>query len=151
MASETIVLPKLSVSSSALPTGAATSANQVTEIASLSSIDGKLTGVSTAANQATEIASLASIDSKLSAPASAFSSSESVTTGGVTLASHAIKVGVTIKADLTNGSTVQVIPTGSTVGQLLDPGEKAFFPVANSNMLTIKATSGTLAITWFAS
>lgn len=73
------------VSSSALPTGAATSANQATEIASLASIDSKLTspiavsqsgtwninnisgtislptGAATAANQATEISSLATI------------------------------------------------------------------------------------------
>lgn len=81
-----------------LPSGAATAANQATEIASLASIDGKLTsplvvtgpltdtelrasavpvaasalplptGAATAANQATEIASLASIDTKLTSP-----------------------------------------------------------------------------------
>lgn len=82
----------VSAASLPLPSGAATAANQATEIASLSSIDSKLTspltvtgpltdvqlratpvpvsgtiavtGVATAANQATEIASLASIDSK---------------------------------------------------------------------------------------
>lgn len=86
-----------------LPSGAATSANQATEITSLSSIDGKLpatlgqkamaasmavvvasdqsaipvsvaslplpSGAATAANQATEIASLASIDGKVSTSA----------------------------------------------------------------------------------
>lgn len=39
------------IGSAALPTGAATAANQTTEIASLASIDSKLTGVATAANQ----------------------------------------------------------------------------------------------------
>lgn len=52
------------VTSSVLPAGAATSANQVTANSSLSSIDGKLTGVATAANQATTNTSLSSIDGK---------------------------------------------------------------------------------------
>lgn len=90
----------ISASSLPLPTGAATSANQVTANASLSSIDSKLTaplavtgpltdtelrasavpvsaaslplptGAATAANQATANASLSSIDSKLTAPLS---------------------------------------------------------------------------------
>jgi len=69
----------VSASSLPLPSGAATSANQASEVASLASIDGKLTspipvtpslplGASTAGNQATEIASLASIDGKLTNP-----------------------------------------------------------------------------------
>jgi hypothetical protein len=88
----------VSAASLPLPSGAATAANQATEIASLASIDTKLTsplavtgpltdaelrasavpvsmasaplptGAATAANQATEIASLASIDSKLTSP-----------------------------------------------------------------------------------
>lgn len=45
------VTQPVSVGSLPLPAGAATAANQSTEISSLSSIDGKLTGVSTAANQ----------------------------------------------------------------------------------------------------
>lgn len=49
----------ISASALPLPTGAATSANQSTEIASLSSIDTK---VATAANQSTMISSLSSID-----------------------------------------------------------------------------------------
>jgi len=45
----------VSMSSSPLPTGAATAANQVTEISSLSSIDTKLSSQATAANQASEL------------------------------------------------------------------------------------------------
>lgn len=71
------------VSSSALPTGASTAANQATEIASLASIDGKITavdtgavvvsssalptGAATSANQTTANNSLASIDGKMAA------------------------------------------------------------------------------------
>lgn len=46
------------------PLGGATAANQATEIASLASIDGKLTNQATAAKQDTGNASLASIDAK---------------------------------------------------------------------------------------
>lgn len=73
------------VATSVLPTGASTSANQATEIASLSSIDSKLTspititgtvtanlgtidGAATAANQTTANSSLSSIDGKLTSP-----------------------------------------------------------------------------------
>lgn len=74
------VVQPVSATALPLPAGAATSANQVTQIAELTAIntvqtDGTQktqvttsalpTGASTAANQATEIASLASIDSKL--------------------------------------------------------------------------------------
>lgn len=61
----------VSVSASALPSGAATAANQATEIAGLASIDGKLTGIATSANQATANTSLSSIDTKLSSTATA--------------------------------------------------------------------------------
>lgn len=47
-----------------LPTGAATSANQTSEITQLTAINTNTTGVSTAANQATEITHLTSIDTK---------------------------------------------------------------------------------------
>lgn len=46
------------VNSSALPAGGATAANQATEIASLASIDTKLTSQATAANQTTELTRL---------------------------------------------------------------------------------------------
>lgn len=59
------------VTSSVLPTGAATAANQTTANTSLSSIDGKLTGVATAANQTTANSSLSSIDGKLTGVATA--------------------------------------------------------------------------------
>ena len=52
------------IDSSALPSGAATSAKQDTGNTSLASVDTKLSSQATAANQATEIASLANIDSK---------------------------------------------------------------------------------------
>ncbi len=53
--------PTVVVASSALPTGAATSANQSTEISSLATIATNTTGASTAAKQDTGNASLASI------------------------------------------------------------------------------------------
>lgn len=62
-----------------LPTGAATSANQVTENASLSSIDTKLTSQATAANQTTGNASLSSIDTKLSSQATAANQTTEIT------------------------------------------------------------------------
>jgi len=74
----------VTVSSSALPVGASSSANQVTANSSLASVDAKITscdtsavtvsscalpvGASSDANQATANSSLASIDSKLTAP-----------------------------------------------------------------------------------
>lgn len=96
----TVDTSNVTITSSALPTGAATAALQTSGNASLASIDTKLTaplsvtgpltdtqlrasavpvslssvplptGAATAANQVTEIASLASIDSKLTAPLS---------------------------------------------------------------------------------
>jgi hypothetical protein len=62
----TVDTGNVSVTASALPTGASTSALQSAGNASLSSIDTKLSSQATAANQATEIASLSSIDTKLS-------------------------------------------------------------------------------------
>lgn len=57
--SDTSTTPKhVIVDSSALPTGAATAANQATEIASLSTIATNTTGVATAANQASVLARL---------------------------------------------------------------------------------------------
>lgn len=98
----------VTVTASALPAGAATAANQATEIASLSSVDSKLgtlgqkamagsapvviasdqssipvsgtisvTGVATSANQVTEIASLSSIDGKTPALGQAVMASSS--------------------------------------------------------------------------
>ena len=58
-------------SGSNLPAGAATSANQASEIATLSSIDSKVTGLATATNQTSANASLASMDGKLTGVATA--------------------------------------------------------------------------------
>jgi hypothetical protein len=60
---------KTTVTSSALPTGASTSANQSTGNASLSSIDGKLTNNATSTLQTAGNASLSSIDGKVSTEA----------------------------------------------------------------------------------
>ncbi len=58
-------LPVVQTGTPALPTGAASAANQTTELASLASIDGKLpASPATAGNQTTANASLASIDTK---------------------------------------------------------------------------------------
>ena len=59
--------PPVTLSSLPLPPGAATSANQVLEIAELTAIAGSTAASATAANQVTENASLSSIDGKLSA------------------------------------------------------------------------------------
>lgn len=69
----------------ALPSnvGLATSANQVTEIAALASIDGHVTGVSTASAQASGNAFLASIDTKVTG----VSTSAKQDTGNASLAS----------------------------------------------------------------
>ena len=67
------------VSSSALPTGAATEAKQDIGNTSLSSIDTKLTGVATSALQTTGNSSLSSIDTKLSSQATAANQSTSNT------------------------------------------------------------------------
>jgi hypothetical protein len=58
---------QVDVISSALPTGAATAANQSTANTSLASIDTKLSSQATAANQTTANTSLSSIDGKLPA------------------------------------------------------------------------------------
>ena len=121
-----------------LPTGAATSAKQDTEIASLASIDGKLpslgqalaaasipivltaaqittltppvaiTGFATAANQTTELASLASIDGKITA----------VNTGAVVISS-ALPAGTNNIGDV---DVLSVVPgTGATnLGKAVD-------------------------------
>lgn len=62
LASDEVV--PVSVSALPLPAGAATSANQTSEITQLTAINSNTTGVSTAANQATEITHLTSIDTK---------------------------------------------------------------------------------------
>lgn len=108
-------------------------------------------GGATAANQTTEIASLASIDAKMSAPSSGVSNNISVDGTGTTLGSTALKVGVTIKADAGNTDTVFVVVSGSSNGILIDAGEKDFFAVNNANLLTIKASSGTQDVSYFAS
>jgi hypothetical protein len=58
------VTQPISASALPLPTGASTAANQATEIASLSSIDGKLTNNATTTLQTTGNTSLSSIDTK---------------------------------------------------------------------------------------
>lgn len=63
------------IDSSALPTGGATSANQVLEIAQLTAINTNTTGSATAANQATEITHLTSIDTKTPALGQALAAS----------------------------------------------------------------------------
>lgn len=125
---------QVEVTASVLPTGGATAANQATEIASLASIDSKLTsplavtgpltdaelrasavpvsaaslplptGAATAANQATEIASLASIDSKLTSPLAVTAASLPLPTGAATettLAAAAVSL-VSIDSKLTS-------------------------------------------------
>lgn len=66
VASDQPALP-VSAASLPLPSGAATATNQATEIASLASIDTKLSSQATAANQTTELATLASIDAGIPA------------------------------------------------------------------------------------
>jgi len=75
--------PHVIVDSSGLPTGAATSANQSTEISSLASIATNTTGVSTAANQTTGNSSLATIATNTTGVATA----SNQTTGNTSLAS----------------------------------------------------------------
>ncbi len=100
----------VSVGTLALPSGAATSANQATEISSLASIDGKITavntgavvvsssalpsGASTSAKQDTAQTSLSSIDGKITA----------VNTGAVVVSSSALPSGASTAALQTNGN-----------------------------------------------
>lgn len=103
--------PSVTVSSSALPTGAATSALQTTGNTSLSSIDGKITavntgavvvsssalpsGAATASLQSTGNTSLASIDGKITA----------VNTGAVVVSSSVLPTNAATSALQTTGNT----------------------------------------------
>lgn len=104
------------VGSSALPAGAATSANQATEIASLSSIDTKLSSQATAANQVLEIAELTSINTDTT---SLDSKTVVVDTSNVQVASSALPSGASTEAK--QDSTISVITAFSdkTAGSLV--------------------------------
>lgn len=151
---------QIDVLSSALPSGAATSANQSTEIASLASIDGKVpanltvsstrllvdgsgvtqpvsaaslplpTGASTAANQTTANASLSSIDGKIVA----------VNTGAVVVSSSALPTGASTSANQTTGNS----SLSSIDGKIVAVNTGAVV-VSSSALPTGAATEATLS------
>lgn len=134
------------VASSALPSGASTSAAQTTGNNSLASIDGKITavdtgavvvassalptGAATSANQATEIASLASIDGKITA----------VDTGAVTISS-ALPAGSNIIGNIRIDQT-----TPGTTNGVVATGPAAHDAAATANPLLIAAVGRTQAL-----
>lgn len=113
----------------------ATSANQATEIASLSSIDGKLTGVATAANQTSTNTKLDTLHADLTAALPAgtnligkvgIDQTTPGTTNGVVVNSSALPTGAATAANQTSTNTkldqlhtdlISALPTGSnTIG-----------------------------------
>lgn len=81
----------ISAASLPLPTGAATSANQATEITSLATIATNTTGVSTAANQTTGNTTLASLLSNVSPSTATTTDITLAITAGAVLASNAAR------------------------------------------------------------
>jgi hypothetical protein len=111
------------VSSSALPTGAATSANQATGNSSLATIATNTTGAATSANQTTGNTSLATISTNIAlmVPSQGIAGDTTITTGGSaqTLFSGATPVnGFAIyNPDLTNDLWISDSTTASANGQ----------------------------------
>lgn len=136
----------VAVSASALPTGAATAANQASEISSLASIDTKTpalvggrqpvdgsgvtqpisaaslplpTGASTAARQDTEIASLSSIDTKTPALVSGRQPVDpSGVTSPISAASLPLPTGASTSANQTNGTQLARTTDGTDTAQV---------------------------------
>lgn len=132
-----------------LPTGAATSANQATEIASLASIDGKITavntgavvvsssalpsGASTSALQTTGNTSLSSIDGKITA----------CNTGAVVISSGSVTADTELTtADLDTGAGTD---TRAVVGLALAASGGALL-VGSANPMPISDNSGSITV-----
>jgi hypothetical protein len=147
----------VSASSLPLPTGAATSANQATEITSLATIATNTTGASTAANQATANTALAAIQTSvagtlavktpISAPVAGQVAIATIATAEV-LGSGVLTNGVVIKAGLANTGTILVGAAGVTDtnngtgnGYPLSAGEAISIAAANLSQVYINGTT----------
>ncbi len=144
--------PVTTVTSSTLPTGASTSANQATEISSLGSIDTKLTSQATAAKQDTIITSVGSIDTKLSSQATAANqTAEATLIGAVTETAPASDVassglnGRLQRVAQRITSLIALLPAAlGAGGGLKVDGSGTALPV--SGTVTANAGTGTLAV-----
>lgn len=147
IASDQSAIP-VTVASLPLPAGAATSANQATEITSLASIVTNTTGVSTAANQATEITSLghidtatASLNTKLPAQGQALMAASLP----VVIASNqsAIPASQSGTWNITNVSGTVSLPTGAATSALQTTGNTSLGTLVTSNASMNSATGAT--------
>lgn len=141
------------VDSSALPTGAATSANQTTANTSLSSIDGKITAVNTGAV----------VVSSSALPSGAATSANQLNTSGsfvlnttlttvITETVPANSVGFILEASSSNAANIRwaIGATATTTsGMRLEPGRDTGFVPVGAN-ISVVAESGTLEyqLTW---
>ena len=145
IASDQSTLP-ISAASLPLPTGAATAANQATEISSLSTIATNTTGVSTAANQT-------AVQSAIGSSASTAVTIQGSVSGvavPVSLGSVPLPTGAATAANQTNGSQKTQIVDGS--GNVIASTSNALnvqvenFPATQPVSGTVTANQGTAGI-----
>lgn len=138
----------LPVSISSAP-GAATSANQVTEIGHLTSIDTQLNDQATASNQSTANSSLFSIDGKIT----------SVDTDSVTVISSALPTGAATESTLSNINSKittidtsavvvssSVLPTGASTSSLQSTGNTSLNSIDTKVSTATNQTTGNISL-----
>lgn len=111
----------VSLATAPLPSGAATSANQLTANSSLSSIDTKLNGLATTTGQATGNNSLASIDGKITTSNSSLSTIASNTTRSAGLIGAQSSAAMNASSNVINMAQYLATKPTLTDGQFINP------------------------------
>lgn len=136
------VTQPISAASLPLPSGAATAANQATEISSLSSIDGKLSGTLTA-----------SISGSVGTTLDGINANQTTSnTSAVQLTASSVPAinGIMVGALSTNTASVFVAGSGVTSGNGVEilPGGSQPFTATNINLLYVIGSNGTDKVWW---